>query len=229
VAPPALAFPADTVWTSVGKAQDWIRWALLGFGGAALVAWIMSSLLAGWDPPNYCALTTWAQLSGADGARACFAEWQLSWWLHWKDVEGSCLKFPIGITGAAGYYAPVGALLWDVVFIGLYAYFFAKPMAWAFARRAGLRRVSMTPPGALNVLGQSLKFAVIGDIVENIATLAVICLAGAAWSWGSVGAVAAGVVMSIAAAVKFLGLLGVLLLILWGVVSKAPPETGAAA
>ena len=209
VAPPPRKFPDDTEWKDSRGLRGWARW-IVGIAIAALLVSLMGDLLHTGSRPGSCHVHDWmASLGGSDLARACFAQWQLAWWHAGTK----------GILDFFTFRSPGWAILWDFFFILAYGYVLAWPMAWAFARRAGLRRASMTPPRALNVLGRSLKYAVIGDVVENLATLAVIGLAGSGWFYAALGM---GIVMSVAAVVKFLGLAGVLVLILWGFVSKAP-------
>ena len=130
---------------------------------------------------------------------AAFARWQLQWW-----QAASLNSVP------AHFGSTLWALAWDTGLIAAYAYVLSWFAVGAFARQARLRRVTQTPARWLNTLGWALPVAVGGDLAENLASLLVL------WchtQGNGVLAVVWACAMTLFSLTKWVGLLGVLLLI----------------
>ena len=211
VAAQALRFPQDTAW-----AQPHDR---LWFGlGWVLVAVFM--LLIGHfqtNPSN--AVVENQSLMQELGAylqqnisqNLSFARWQLLWW-RGDHLETSIYQFA----------SPRTALVFDFALIITYAYVLAWLAVRAFARIARLRRVGegvdTLSTTWLNRLGWALPVAVFADVGENVVSWFVITFIGANWAWTSL---VLAVVMTVLASAKFVGLLGVLVLLLWSVAKRS--------
>ncbi len=129
-----------------------------------------------------------------------FSRWQIFWWL-----DGSP---DVGLTR---FWAPRWAVVWDFALIGLYAYALAWFSTEAFARHAGLRRISEPAPLILKRLGWALPLMVFGDVAENIATWLTVTLV-----YNELFALAfvSATLMTLCATSKWIGLAGTLVLCL---------------
>ncbi len=138
---------------------------------------------------------------GSDFAQnAAFAHWQMLWW-QGTDLGSSQARFG----------SPLWALVWDTGLISAYAYVLSWFAVAAFARHAGLGRAGQVPAAWLNTLGWALPVAVCSDLLENFASwLVVWCLARGNGVWAAVFACP----MTLFSVAKWVGLLGVVVLIL---------------
>ena len=190
----AMRFPEHTVWRRARR-KGGLGLAIL-LGALALLA--MASLLLGrwpWD----CSLE---QMRDALGS---FAGWQLCWLLE------SGTPYPSPSTQHPGW-----AVLLDFPFVLAYAYVLAWFVAPAFAALAGLSRVDGKVRWHLPILGRALTVMVVADVTENILTWVVLALEH---SIVPMAGMAAAIGMSAAAAAKWLGLAGTLVLIACGAVA----------
>jgi len=210
----ALRFPAQSAWAR----RRPLRGLVL-----AVTALLTCALLAGlalgsptWpaarDP---AALWHWAQAAvcAALNANAELTRWQLGW-LGALDPAAA----------APGPQAQVGwALLVDLPLIVAYAYLLARGTSRAFAQVARLRRATSPDRLLLNLLGGAAGLAVVADLVENGATW----LTWSQITWDACGVASAaapayvfGLAMTIACVAKWLGLLGGLALMGWGLLVR---------
>lgn len=197
-------FAQDSVWRSAGLSAWW--WGLLA---VAIVAYFAVGQLLFGDGGG---------LRDHAMANLQFQIWQLvavfsfdgSWW-----------------DATQAFASPRWAVLWDLVLIAAYAYVLATLSARAFAHASGFNRLGMTPSKALNLLGWALPVMVIADVVENLATWFVLTL-GQQELWLLAGI--ARIVMALAVLAKYVGLAGVLALILgWRALHPHPPGANAPA
>ena len=206
------AFPVDTVWQRPRPLVPML-WAVafaLLFGTLAgaylapLQVLDVSSPAALLSSAAKAIRTVWA-------ANAHLAHWQLTGWPGPHLFE---LPWPTP-SQAGGHFRRLGAaLLADLGLIASYAYLLARATSWAFAQIAGLRRVGMAPPTpVLNLLGLAGRTAVLGDLAENVATW--LCHVGAGSTDFPIGEVLAGLAMSGFALMKWLGVFGCALLVVW--------------
>ncbi len=216
VAADALKFPQNTSW----QAPRAMRWLLL----AALLMLVFMTIsgalhLQPKADQAICAMP-WDWMNRWPAVfriNICFSNWQMGWVTHLK---------PPG-AGLSAFYSPVWAVIVDFATIASYGYLLARGTGWAFARLARLRTVAMAtgasprPEGAtrwLNRLGWAPCAMVLGDVFENLATLAVIWTADSSampslqWPFG--------VAMTLFALVKWLGLLASLALLGWAVFQR---------
>jgi uncharacterized protein (DUF2235 family) len=181
--------PSVAAWAAeFPRDTVWAHWKKPG-----LVDLLMLVLLLG-CPALMARISSHAQVHA-------FAIWQVAWWRHGLPVS----------------WPAVDHLWWqlllDLPFILAWAWWFSFLAVRAFARRAGLRRIDSRRPKWLVVLGWSLAIAVLGDLAEDalsVVTLGLLSYGHASW------ATAAAVFMSLASAIKWLGLTGALALILSG-------------
>jgi hypothetical protein len=209
VAKAALTFPKDTVWRTP-RAWGWLVFAMFMFSVLAILA---AAFHLGPNPLNAAAVCTlpfaWMNaLPPLASANLCFAQWQLVWFTSGQSPSA----------GLAGYHSPNGAVAIDFLIIASYGYLLARAAGWAFARRAGLRRVGMRPSKVLNYLGMAPLAAILSDTTENLMTW--LTLAVAHNESIPTAEYAVGVFMSAAAALKWLALLASLVLIAWGCLAK---------
>ncbi|MBQ0934224.1 DUF2235 domain-containing protein [Ideonella paludis] len=186
-------WPQASVW---GQRSAW-SWPLPVAGLLMmLIPWAMAAVLAPGAP------VLWAGL----GQVAALAAWQLQAWM------GAAL--PAGISPSAVQKA----LALDLLFIAAYATVLAAWAVAAFARVARLRQVGQRPSPLLQKLGWALPVAVAADLAEDAVTLAWLC-----WPTEGLAAVKLllAVAMALCAALKCLGLTGVLALLVWGRVARA--------
>ena len=205
VADAALEFPKDTVWKTP-RAWGWLVFAAFMYG---IFATIAAAFHLGPSSSSAAAVCTlpfvWMnELPPLASANLCFAQWQLAWWTSGQSPS----------TGLIGYHSPNRAVAIDFFIIASYGYLLARGAGWAFARRAGLRRVGMKPSKVLNYFGMAPLFAILGDIMENLLTWATLAVARNSFI-PSLEHIT-GVAMTLAAATKWLALLASLALILWG-------------
>ena len=187
------AWPQGSVW---GLRPAW-SWALAVAGLLMLLLpWAMASVLAPQAP------VFWAGLCQV----AALATWQLQAWM------GAAL--PVGISPSAA----LRALALDLPFIAAYATVLAAWACAAFARVARLRQVGLAPSRLLQRLGWALPLAVLADLAEDAVTVALLCLPVEGLE---VVKLLLAVAMALCAALKFLGLAGVLTLLVWGRVARA--------
>ncbi len=196
------AFPAHTAWAKPhDRAAFWLSVLL-----SAVFLFLLGHFLTNPSNADYASVFSLPAFVTYLWQDASFACWQLLWW--WRD---SALE-----TGIFHYAAPRTALLFDCAFIVTYGYVLSWLAVRAFAQLARLRRAGDTAQSlhsrVLNALGWALPLAVFSDAGENLATWLVIECINANWSWTSH---VLAVFMSVLAAAKFVGLLGVLLLLLW--------------
>ncbi len=184
-------FPADTVWATPRP-----KTALVACTVTMLVVMLaLGQLLSG----RAFSGNVLADIGHYLHQNANFARWQLGWWLDLNPFKG-----------LAQFAAPLWAVVWDFVLIGFYGYVLSWFVVLSFARKAGLRRVGSPVSAWLNRLGWALPLAVLGDVLENLATLAVIACRTA--DWLVVGWLMA-IPMTLFALAKWVGLAGVLALV----------------
>ncbi|APV48540.1 hypothetical protein BWI17_01865 [Betaproteobacteria bacterium GR16-43] len=200
---PPLSFPTDTIWRKP-RPKAWVALAAL----ATLATFLfVGRVLTGMSPPGgwFDLVGYWnllPQYLDANGKVACL---QLFWWL---DGSGGYSKLQEMTT-------LVPALFADLTFIVAYGCFLAWFVARAFATVAGLNRAATPKSKALNFLGLALPTAMIADVAENAMTWAVFATTNV-----SFGASFLAVLMTLAAAVKWISLGGVVALIGWSLVRR---------
>lgn len=212
VAAQALRFPQDTVWA---KPYD-RRW----FGAGLVLVGVFMLLIGHFqtNPSNAVVenqsfiqeISSYLQQNISQNLS--FARWQLLWWRD-SHLETSIFQFA----------SPRTALVFDFALIITYAYVLAWLAVRAFARIARLRRVGEGVDTVrttwLNRLGWALPVAVFADVAENVVSWFVITFIGANWegtSW------ALAWVMTACATAKFIGLIGVVALLLWSLIARSP-------
>jgi hypothetical protein len=206
---PPLRFPDHSAWSRRRPSKGLV---------VAVVALLVSALLAGLSlaPPtgpgaaDPAALGRWGYgaVCAALSANVQLTLWQLGWLGALNPAEG-----------APGAQAQVGwALLADLPLIVGYAYLLALGTSWAFAQVARLRHVRSPNRPLLNLLGGAAGLAVVADLIENLATW---------FTWIHIGpdavatpAYAFGLLMTLACAAKWLGVLGSGGLIAWGLLAR---------
>ena len=214
VAAAALEFPKDTVWKAP-RGWGWLLFAVIMY---CLFASIAAALHLGPNPLNAVAVCTlplaWMnELAPLISANLCFAQWQLTWLASGQSPS----------VGLIGYHSPNRAVAVDFFIIASYGYLLARGAGWAFARRAGLRRVGMTPSKVLNYLGMAPLWVILGDLAENLLTW--LTLGVARNSFFPSIEYGFGALMTLAAAIKWLALLASLGLIIWGCFAKRNQPT----
>lgn len=191
-------FPKDSVWRSSGLTAWW--WGFLA--AACSLTVILGWLLVGHE-------ASVRQYLEANWRLQC---WQLTaifstdhtWW------DPNALTFG----------APRWAVVWDFVLIVCYAYVLATLASRAFAHAAGFNRHGRPAPKALNVLGWALPLMVFADLAENAFTWFALTL-GHLELWWLAWICRLG--MALGAAAKFVGLAGVLALIVaWRALRPRP-------
>ncbi|NJO34352.1 MAG: hypothetical protein HC869_15705 [Rhodospirillales bacterium] len=109
------------------------------------------------------------------------------------------------------------ALLLDTLMIVAYAYVLGRWAGRAFASLAGLSSLGQAQRKALNVLGMSLLVLVLADVAENALTLIHLAWSAQSWAWL---VWLNRLLLSLAAAAKFIGLLGCGILITWAALNR---------
>lgn len=127
-----------------------------------------------------------------------------------------------GMQGAL-HGAPGLVLLLNFAFIAAYGYLLARAVGWAFARIARLRRVSQAAPVWLNRLGLSALLVIAGDVAHTLLTWAALLCAGNLYA--SMLEPVLGIAMVGATLIKWLGLAGSAVLVVWaGVAGGKTPR-----
>ena len=182
--------PSVAEWAAqYPKDTSWARWSP-GKADLAMLLLVLCSLLG----------MRWAAGS-QEGAHA-FAAWQLAWLAH-----GWPVAWPEGSNHL------LWQLLLDLPLIVGWAWVLSIPASRAFARRAGLRRITSRGPDWIRPLGWALALAVIADLGENLFTL--FTLVALNFDHANIASLFA-VVMSACSLGKWLGIAGTLLLIASG-------------
>ena len=206
------AFPASTVWQRHALGAWW--WVHLGLIALWMLA--LGQLLQGTaEVPS----TLWgsvrelfAQAASYLKTNAQFQAWQLTAVLS---IDGSWWH------ALSSFGAPRWAVVWDLGLIASYAYVLAALATRAFAGAAGLNRLGLPVPTLLNRLGWALPLMVFADVGENLFTWVAITL-GHAELWALAGVARLG--MAACATAKFVGLAGVLVLVVGRRVLGPRPE-----
>jgi uncharacterized protein (DUF2235 family) len=187
-------YPQDTVW----RQRRSLLWLLV-----SLVAFIAMWLASGWA-------SVWPQ-TGAEfflskerdwlGAPIKMAVWQL------QAVLGVCN--PIQYLPSAQLKT---ALFFDTLMIVAYTYFLGRLSSRAFASLAGLNSMHQKRRAVLDALGMGLMFLVVGDVLENIATLLYVVWPNSAWP---VLVGFNGLIVTLFSLLKLLGLAMTQALLIW--------------
>ncbi len=210
VAANRLAYPSGTQWRTQ-RSWGWLLLAAL----LCVVFWtVTGAYLLGPDKPGsgsfwQVAANFFQLLPQLMDANVGFAKWQTGWTFAWQAQNAW-----------EDFHSPVKAVLADFFLIASYGYLLARGTGWAFARRAGVRRVGDPPPRLLNALGRAGPLVLLGDLAENVLTLAVI--ATSPNDFMPALPYLLGLLMTAAALAKWLGLAACLVLVAWGVVGGAP-------
>lgn len=197
----AYAFPLGTVWTGH---WGWHQW--LGIAVALLLVMFMplalGQLLLGGSG--------WPGLAGACdylAANLHLQRWQLGLfsphdqWLQQLDA--------IAVTRGAA----ATAIAWDFLLVGAWGFVLAHAVTPAFAFLAGLVEYGKTQPRLVNTLGWMLPVALGAGLAENTFTL--LALAAASLDWNLLLWPLRALLL-LAALAKWVGLAGVLLLLVAG-------------
>jgi uncharacterized protein (DUF2235 family) len=196
------AFPRDTAWRSARPPLHW--WLALVLCGLFLLA--LGQMQTGLPPGHidaWASVRLWfTEALPYLRENAAFQRWQLTAWVSLDE----------GWWRALGRFAsPRTALAWDLAFIASYAVVLSFAVSRAFAHAARFNRVGQAVPPWLNRLGWALPLLVIADLGENaVSWLAITLGHHEQWllSWFARAAMAA------ASVVKFVGLAGVLALVI---------------
>lgn len=211
VAALGLSFPADTVWACrrpvagllVALALAVASWLL---AGGLLNGSIVPARMTLWE----CLLALGRDAGQAAAANLALARWQIDWVASWA--------YPLAtLPQAAGRVA--GAVWADFGLVAAYAFILARALTWAFARIVRVQHAGHRPPALLNALGLAAMVAVLGDVAENLLTLALV----SAFPWPLLAGVEPllGLAMTAAALAKWVGLLGCGALFLWGLAARS--------
>lgn len=223
--------PKSRVEWHTPRPRKLLVWALLGCALLPLfIGWVLGGCRGDED---------WARgLACVMDNNLAYQRWQLEGGLVlldglWQQLFGGGHALYGGLWATwtarlAAFASPRWALVWDLGFIAAYAVVLAYAATWAFARVSGLRQVDAPPSRLANRLGWALPLAVFADLLENLATWFTI------WAIGEplfvlklLGCVLA-MVAALASLAKWAGLLGVALLVAWGL-TKPPPGPSRAA
>lgn len=212
----ALRYPEDTVWARSRPWMPILAWCL---AFAVLYGGIGQMLLKG---ETYERLNFWADLWQALSSYPMFLDTNLDfvrWQMLWVyDGLGAVETGQIweglvtGLQRVNQFGSPRWSLLWDLGLIVAYAQVLSHFCVAGFARGAGLRRVGQPVSRWLNRLGWALPLMVYADLGENLGTWLTITLTHSGYFFA---AVITGVLMALLALLKWLGLAGVVWLILW--------------
>jgi hypothetical protein len=211
VAALSLSFPADTVWARRRPVAGLLVALVLAvafwlLAGGLLNGGIVPARMTLWE----CLLALGRDASQAAAANLALARWQIDWVASWA--------YPLAtLPQPASRVA--GAVWADFGLVAAYACILARAVTWAFARIVRVQRVGHRPPALLNALGLAATTAVLGDIVENLLTLALV----SAFPWPLLAGVEPllGLAMTVAALAKWVGLLGCGALFLWGLGARS--------
>ncbi len=204
-----LQFPANTQWQAP---RAWVPVALAGL--LAFVCWLIAgAFLLG--PAKLAGQNWWQQivaglhaLPAVARANTAFAQWQTAWYTPWQEPTA----------GLAAWHSPAMAVVVDFGLIASYGYLLGWAVGWAFARLADLRRADDAAPVWLNRLGLAAPLAIVGDIAENLVTLALLATTPSPYvpGWEYL----LGFAMSLTSLGKWLGLAACGILVAWGCVAK---------
>ena len=214
----ALSYPQDTVWR---KPVPWGALLLWCVVFVALYGAVGQLLMF----DSFKGESLWEDLGDSlqrfpvyVETNLYFVRWQMAWW--WDGPAASLAQGGSVWQGVVeglqraqlGFQSPRWALLWDLGLIVSYAQVLSRLCVAGFARGAGLRRVVDHTPRLLNALGWALPLMVFSDLGENALTWLTITLTSSEYH-----AIAAltGVLMSLAALLKWVGLAGVAVLAFW--------------
>lgn len=200
-----LAFPADTAWLTRTASFALYVWLLIGC--AAYV--VMGGLLSGHAWPT--ALAGVPNFIWQCGVNSGQLAWLQLTWLWMGGMDALTAVF------SPGYLRTV--VLFDFVFIAAYAHVLSWFVVRAFAKKAGLRLTTSAPRPWLNRLGWALPVMVAADVLENLLTITAISLH--LYSESAV-TVIFGTAMSVASLGKWLGLAGVVALLLPSFLGSRP-------
>ncbi|MDO8456026.1 MAG: DUF2235 domain-containing protein [Burkholderiaceae bacterium] len=206
VAAEPLSYPKDTAWAKPHDSLSfWIGVALTPVFMLLLGHFLTNPNNA--DIADIAAGLSFQNIGAYVNQNINFSNWQL-FWLFNGNLE----------TGIFQFASPRTALIFDLALIVTYAYVLSWLAVRAFAQIARLRRagdgVVTLRTKWLNRLGWALPVAVFADVLENVSTWIVIECISANWP---LRAKLVACLMSLFASAKFVGLLGVLLLLLWSV------------
>jgi uncharacterized protein (DUF2235 family) len=194
MAMPELAYPQDTLWN---QRRSW-KLFLLAACCFALLFWASGWAALGFGREELFQMQAWS-----DALRAPFymALWQL------QAVVGDCnpIRFGVGAHLKA-------AVFWDTLMILSYAYITGRLLGRAFASLAGLNAFQAKPNRMLNALGLGPLALVLGDLLENIATI--IWLSWSASTWTLLLGTTA-LFVTLFSIVKFIGLAMCIALACW--------------
>ncbi len=185
VASPTVAIPVASVWSR--PSGQWGKLAA-AWGLGAFFWWLQGVLALG---------EVGASLGDIAQANMDIARWQLTWWQE-RGPSMPDVKHPVWM------------VLADGGFMLAYGYVLARGMARGFGVAAGLRNLSMPVPRMLNLLGLSGLIIVGADVVEDVLMLGTFYFHHLGWA--PLEVIAAGL-MTVAAAVKWLGFIPALLLV----------------
>ena len=180
-------YPDDSVWRSAGLSGWWWFYLVAGCVLAVALGWLL--------------LGSVASVPEALAANMRLQQWQLT---AVFSTDGSWWRT------ALSFASPRWAAVWDDLLILCYAYVLATLAARAFAHAAAFNRHGRAVPRLLNVLGWALPVLVIADLAENLCTWLTLTL-GHHGVWWLAAVTRLG--MALASVAKFVGLAGVLLLI----------------
>lgn len=205
-----LRFPANTQWRTPR--------ALPAVGVAAVsafVCWVIAGIVL-LGPAQLGGQNWWQQfvagvqaLPALATANLAFARWQTAWYAPWQEPTA----------GLSAWHNPAVAVVADFGLILAYGYLLGWAVSWAFARLARLRRVADAVPIWLNRLGLAAPVAIVGDITENLLTLALLATAPSPYVPG--WEYALGFAMSLASLAKWLGLVACGVLLAWSCLAKS--------
>jgi hypothetical protein len=200
----AYPFPLSTVWTGHWSRRQWlgIVVALLLALSMPLIVGQMLTAGSGWP--------TLAEACNYLWANAQLQSWQLGLFQSHADWLKQLADIPIARGVAAA------AIAWDFLFVAAWGFVLAHAVTPAFAFLAGLVSYGRTQPRVINTLGWMLPVALGADIAENLLTLLALAAASLGWQlilWPLRLAV------FVAALAKWLGIAGVVLLLVAGSIS----------
>lgn len=226
----SLSYPQDTSWK---RSRSWLPTLAWCLAFVVLYGGIGQMLLKG---EHYARLNFGADLWQALSSypeflrtNVDFVRWQMLWF---HDGLAAVLPGQIweglitGLQRVNQFGSPRWSLLWDLGLIVAYAQVLSRFCVAGFARGAGLRRVGQPVSRWLNRLGWALPLMVFSDVGENLCTWLTITLTHSGYF---LLAVLTGALMSLLALLKWIGLLGVVVLTVWparaqGRVDLADPD-----